>query len=174
MLKLFIWRARTAHSNIFFSILFLQFRGEIERRPGRGIKERSGPPERQNMIERCPVSAFHLILAGSPSGEIPQTHLQSSARGGEGKRMERQREGKRRAHTYTHKERDGRWISLWLILWVWESRAPNTGWPGFSNEFDSSLCLLSLTGDQDCIITSSPHTHSQSRTHASTNRSMGS
>lgn len=42
---------------------------------GQGIKESSRAPERRNMIERCPVSVFHLILAGSPSGEIPQTHL---------------------------------------------------------------------------------------------------
>lgn len=124
------------------------------------------------MIQRCPVSVFHLILAGSPSGEIPQTHFQSSVgrRGlnGEGWRERKERESK---HTHTERwrerergrdrGRDRRWISLWLILWVWESRAPNTGWPGFSNEFDSSLCLPSLTGDQDCIITSSTHTHKQ-------------
>lgn len=96
------------------------------------------------MIERCPVSVFHLILAGSPSGEIPQTHLQSSARGAEVKRNGERRE----KVTHIEKEREmGGGSSLWLILWVWESRAPNTGWPGFSNEFDSSLCLLSLTGD---------------------------
>lgn len=56
----------------------------------RGIKGGNRPPERQNMIERCPVSVFHLILVGSPSGEIPQTHLQSSVRGGlKGKRQKR-------------------------------------------------------------------------------------
>ena len=112
------------------------------------------------MIERCPVFVFHLILAGSPSGEIPQTHLQSSTRLAEGKGKERERDGER--------EREMGVGSLWLILLVWESRAPNTGWPGFSNEFDSSLCLLSLTGDQDCIITSCKHTHTHARTHTHT------
>lgn len=39
---------------------------------------------RQNVIERCSASVFHLILAGSASGEIPQTYLHSSAMGNGG------------------------------------------------------------------------------------------
>lgn len=65
-------------------------------------------------------------------------------------RMERDLKRKHTLHTLKHEEAKvemGVGSSLWLILWVWKSRVPNTGWPGFSNEFDSSLCLLSLAGD---------------------------
>lgn len=58
---------------------------------------------RQNVIERCSASAFHLILAGSASGEIPQTYLHSSAmgegvegRGGVGRERDGDRKKKKR------------------------------------------------------------------------------
>lgn len=44
-----------------------------------GDKRDRRPPQKQNMIGRCPVSMFHLILAGSPSGKISQTYCQSLA-----------------------------------------------------------------------------------------------
>lgn len=116
-----------------------------------GDKRDRRPPQKQNMIGRCPVSMFHLILAGSPSGKIPQTYCQSLAGRNDGEGWGREMaEGKHitsytvtHTHAHTHISKRKRW----LILWVWESRAPNTGWPGFRNEFDSSHCLLNLTGD---------------------------
>lgn len=136
---------------------------------GVGIKVRSRPPERRSWIERCSESPFHLDFSGSPSGEVPQTTTTNctfwNQEGGVvGKGMEGWLK-KKTEKAEEKKRRNSWWISLWLILWVWESRAPNTGWPGFSNEFDSSLCLLSLTGDQDCIITSFTHTYSVTHTH---------
>lgn len=44
-----------------------------------GDKRDRRPPQKQNMIGRCPMTMFHLILAGSPSGKISQTYCQSLA-----------------------------------------------------------------------------------------------
>lgn len=102
MIKLFIWRGTGgSHWRSCYS------KREIERRVGCRIQERGRPPVRQNVIERCSASAFHLILAGSASGEIPQTYLHSSAmgnggggggegRGGVGRERDRDRKKKKR------------------------------------------------------------------------------
>lgn len=109
---------------------------------------------------RREVSPFHLLIPDLSDGENPPTAA-GVTRTGSGTES-----GDKTVITESNIQKSRiffffcwSWISLWLILWVWESRAVNTGWPGFSNEFDSSLCLLSLTGDQDCIITSFTHTY---------------